>query len=268
MVHRQCNNQEGMANIEVTPAIDVPEVQMQVQAGAAAGAQRVKRVILAVPGDSFTNRFLLSWTRTLNALWSNPKYDLIIAPGVSSCVHFARMHTMGLSVLRGHEQKPFNGMEYDVWITLDSDIVWTPEQIIELIENTEVHPVVAGQYMMSDMQHLAVVKDWDTDYFAEHGTFQFLTPQAVSEWKQETGLKFMPVSYAGMGLMGCRKEVLDALEYPYFHSALQEIRGKDGKLLRDMCGEDVSFIKNIQAAGYTVMLNTDLRVLHEKRVCL
>lgn len=231
-------------------------------------APRKKRVILAVPGDSFTSKFLLSWTRTLNALWSSAKYELIIAPGVSSCVQFARMHTLGLSVLRGCDQKPFNGMEYDVWVTIDSDIVWTPEQMMELIDSTDVHPVVAGQYMMADMEHLAVVKEWDTDFFAEHGSFQFLTPKVIAEWKQETGLKFMPVSYVGLGMFACRKEVLDALQYPYFYAPLQEIRTKDGVLLRDLCGEDVALIKNIQAAGYTVMLNTDLRVGHEKRVCL
>lgn len=247
----------AMADIEVTPSLNVPVSQ-----------PRVKRVILSVPGDNFTNKFLMSWTRTLNALWSNPKYDLIIAPGVSSCVHFARMHTLGLSVLRGCDQKPFNDMDYDVWVTLDSDIVWSPEQIIEIIENTEIHPVVAGQYMMSDMQHIAVVKDWDEDFFAEHGSFQFLTPADVAQWKKETGLKFMPVNYVGLGMFACRKEVLNSLQYPYFHSELQEIHTKDGKLLRDMTGEDVSFIKNIQKAGYTIMLNVDLRVGHEKKIVL
>lgn len=249
-----------MENVQVSPMLNVPNVPVE--------PPKKKRVILAVPGDNFTNKFLISWTRTLNMLWSNPKYELIIAPGVSSCVHFARMHTLGLSVLRGCDQKPFDNLDYDIWVTLDSDIVWTPEQMLELLENTEIHPVVAGQYMMADMQHLAVVKDWDEDYFCEHGTFQFLTPQDIANWKKETGLKFMPVSYAGMGVMACRKEVLNSLQYPYFYTPLQEIKTKDGVLLRDICGEDVSFIKNLQAAGYTLMLNTDLRVGHEKRVCL
>jgi len=112
------------------------------------------------------------------------------------------------------------------------------------------------------------VKDWDVDFFAEYGSFQFLTPQSVANWKQETGLKFMPVSYVGLGMFACRKEVLNSLQYPYFYTPLQEIKAKDGTILKDMAGEDVSFIKNIQNAGYTIMLNTDLRVGHEKRVVL
>lgn len=262
----------SVQNIQVTPVLNIPKVEtpnISVSMPAPIPEQpRKKRVILSVPGDNFTNKFLMAWTRTLNAIWTSGKYEIIISQGVSSCVHFARMHTLGLSVLRGHDQKPFNGFEYDIWVTLDSDIVWTPEQLMELIDNTDIHPVVAGQYMMSDMEHLAAVKDWDTDFFAEHGTFQFLTPEMVTKWKQETNLKFMPVSYVGMGFWCCKKEVLDSLQYPYFHSDLQEIRTKDGKILRDMAGEDVSFIKNIQKAGYTVMLNTELRVLHEKRICI
>ena len=250
---------ENMENIQVTPSLSIPKTVEE---------PRKKKVIIAIPGDNFTNKFLLSWTRTMNVLWTCGKYEVIIAPGVSSCVHFARMHTLGLSVLRGDDQKPFNDMDYDVWITLDSDIVWSPEQIIELIENTEIHPVVAGQYMMADLQHLAVVKDWDEDFFAEYGSFQFLTPKDIENWKKETGLRFMPVSYVGLGMFACRKEVLNSLKYPYFFTELQEIKTKNGTVLRDMNGEDVSFIKNIQKAGYTIMLNTDLRVGHEKRVVL
>jgi hypothetical protein len=48
--------------------------------------------------------------------------------------HFSRMKTLGLDVLRGADQKPFGGqVDYDVWLTIDSDIVFTPEQIVELL---------------------------------------------------------------------------------------------------------------------------------------
>jgi hypothetical protein len=43
------------------------------------------------------------------------------------------MKTLGLDVLRGADQKPFGGqVDYDIWLTIDSDIVFTPEQLIEL----------------------------------------------------------------------------------------------------------------------------------------
>jgi len=225
-----------------------------------------KRIIIGVPGDSFTSNFLIAWTRTLYTLWESNKYEVIIAPGTSSFVSFARMKTMGLDVLRGKDQKPYNGLEYDVYITIDSDIVFSPEQLLELIANTDIHPVVSGYYMMSDVKHFAVVKEWNTEYFAETGSFEFLSPEHISKWKEETGAKFMPVNYVGMGFFACRKEVLDSLKYPYFNAELQRITKADGTELVDICSEDVAFCKNIYAAGYSVYLNTELRVGHEKRL--
>lgn len=227
-----------------------------------------KRVVIGIPGSTFSNNFIISWTRMLYALWDSNKYEVIIAPGTSSFVPFARMKTMGLDVLRGKTQKPFDGMGYDVYVTIDSDIVFTPEQMIELIESTEIHPVVAGYYMMSDARSLAVVKDWDTTYFARNGTFQFLTLADMEAWKSQTESRFMPVSYAGMGFFAVRKEVMDSLVYPYFDAELQKVTAEDGKELVDICSEDVAFCKNIQAAGYPVYIHTGLRVGHDKRVVL
>ena len=62
------------------------------------------------------------------------KYDIIISPATGSFVPFVRMATLGLDVLRGQEQKPFDGQPFDVWITIDSDIVFTFEQIEKLIK--------------------------------------------------------------------------------------------------------------------------------------
>jgi len=227
-----------------------------------------KKVVIGIPGSNFSSNFVLSWTRTLYTLWESNKYEVIVAPGTSSFVSFARMKTLGLDVLRGKDQKPFNGMEYDVYITIDSDIVYTPEQIVELIECTEIHPVVAGYYMMSDVKSLAIVKDWDTTHFASNGTFKFLNLQDIEKWNSETGARFMPVSYTGMGFFACKKEVLDALKYPYFDSELQKITMENGTELVDICSEDVAFCKNIKNAGYTVYVHTGLRVGHEKRLII
>ena len=112
-----------------------------------------KRVVIGLPGDNFTSKFLISWTSALNVLWETQKYDLIVSPGVSSYVTFARMQTLGLDVLRGIQQKPFNNLDFDVWVTIDSDIIFTPQQLIDLIESTEIHPVVSGMYRMSDLTH-------------------------------------------------------------------------------------------------------------------
>ena len=251
--------------------------------------QKKLRVIIGLPGDHFSQAFLLSWTQALHILISSNRYDIVVSPGKSSFVSFARMQTLGLDVRRGKNQKPFNGEKYDIFVSIDSDVVFSASQLIELIECTKVHPVVSGYYMMSNNKQFAVVKDWNKDYFAKNGTFQFMEPKDTEEAikkfsneleerrtaeEQKKELKpisepdFMKVSYAGMGFFACRKEVLDDLQYPYFNRELQRIKSKDGVEMVDMCSEDVSFCKNIEDAGYDIMLNTRLRVGHEKAVIL
>ena len=145
----------------------------------------LKKIVFALPGDNFSSQFLISWTSTISKVLEMQKYDIIIAPATGSFVSFVRMKTLGLDTRRGDTQKPFNNQDYDVWITIDSDIIFTPEQVIELIESTEHHPVVAGMYRMSDLKNYAFVKDWDTNYFKENGTFKFITPEEIEEWKKE-----------------------------------------------------------------------------------
>jgi hypothetical protein len=255
----------------------------------AAVSDKKKRVIIGLPGDHFSQSFLLSWTQALHILISSNRYDIVVSPGKSSFVPFARMQTLGLDVRRGKHQKPFNGEPYDVYVSLDSDTVFSAAQLIELIESTKLHPVVSGYYMMANNKQFAVVKDWNKEFFAKNGTFQFLEPKdteaamkkfidelderkAAEEAKKEpkpiSDPDFMKVSYAGMGFFACRKEVLDDLQYPYFNRELQRIRGSDGVEMVDMCSEDVAFCKNIEDAGYDIMLNTRLRVGHEKSVVL
>jgi hypothetical protein len=223
----------------------------------------MKSVIVAFPGRTFSGSFLMNWSKTLLEL-TKRGYNVAMVNDYSSFVPFARMKTLGLDVLRGSEQKPFGGnVNYDVWVTIDSDIFFIPEQIIELIEDTDKHPVVSGVYRMTDLKHYAAVKNWDLDYFKKYGTFKFLRLEDL-----EGAPKYMKVAYNGMGFMAIRREVLEKLKYPYFSYPLQEIEREDGTLVRDMCSEDVAFCKNITDAGYNVMVNTTLKVGHEKQLVI
>jgi hypothetical protein len=228
-----------------------------------------KQVVLALPGDNFSSAFLMSLLTTMNALLDSNKYKLIISPGVSSYVTFARMQTLGLSVLRGAEQKAFDGQAFDYWITIDSDQVFSPVQIIDLLDSLETHPVVAGCYRMSNLTHYPVVEEWDNEYFKKHGSFEYMGVEKLEAWKKENeGENFKKVAYAGMGFFGMRKEVIDAMKYPYFDSEKNTIEGDNRVVFQDIISEDVAFCKNIKKAGYDIMLKATLRVGHEKKVVL
>jgi hypothetical protein len=223
----------------------------------------MKKVVVALPGREYSGTFLTNWSETL-MLMVQKGYKITMINEYSSFVSFSRMKTLGLDVLRGATQVPFGGqLDYDVWLTIDSDIVFTPHQVIELIEDVDKHPVVSGLYRMTDLKHYAAVKEWDMEYFKKHGTFQFLKVDEL-----DTSEKYMKVAYNGMGFFACRKGIIENLKYPYFSYPLIEIETEDGKLLRDMCSEDVAFCKNLKDAGYHVIVNTSLRVGHEKTLVI
>ena len=216
------------------------------------------KVVIALPGRTFSGGFMLNLLETVEILKSK-KYVVLITNEYSSYVTYSRMKTLGLDVRRGADQKPFGGkLDYDVWVTIDSDIRFTPDQIIELIEDTKKYPVVSGLYRMEDLKHCACVKKWDTDYFKANGSFRFME---VGEPEKED--KYISVAYNGMGFFACRKGVIEKLKYPYFSYPLVDIDG-----LRDTCSEDVSFCKNLTDAGFDVTVNTTLRVGHEKTLVI
>lgn len=198
----------------------------------------------------------MNWTKTVMTL-NKKGYEIVVTNEYSSYVTYSRMKTLGLDVLRGADQVPFGGtLNYDVWLTIDSDILFTPEQVIELIEDTKKYPVVSGLYRMQDRVHFATVQEWDVEYFKRYGSFEFMRDLPAD--------KYVPVAYSGMGFFACRKGVIEKLKYPYFSYPLVEIEAEDGKILRDTCSEDVSFCKNLTDAGFEIMVNTGLHVGHEK----
>ena len=220
------------------------------------------KVIIALPGRTFSGGFMLNLLETVQTLKSK-NYTVMITNEYSSYVTYSRMKTLGLDVLRGADQKPFGGkIEYDVWVTVDSDIRFTPEQMIELIEDTNKYPVVSGLYRMEDLKHYACVKKWDVEHYITHGSFEFMKSD------EEIKDKYISVAYNGIGFFACRKGVIEKLKYPYFSYPLVEMEGKDGVMLNETCSEDVSFCKNLTDAGFEIIVNTSLRVGHEKTIVI
>jgi hypothetical protein len=216
------------------------------------------KVVFCMPGRTYSREFLLAWSDVLMQA-SSRGHQIMISQQYSSVVHFARAKCLGGDVLKGPDQKPFQGsVDYDVMMWIDSDIVFKPEDFFALLESP--HDVTAGLYMMEDLQHFAAVKDWNEDYFQKFGTFKFLRPDdlegAGSESKDSS---YLPVAYAGMGWMLIRKGVVESIKYPWFWSDLQTV----GDLV-DMNSEDVAFCRALQAAGHQIHVDTKVRVGHQK----
>lgn len=227
-----------------------------------------KKIVIAIPGDTFSSNFLVSWSNTLISLWTSDRYDFAIAPATGTFLPHVRMQTLGLDVKRGIDQKPFKGDEFDIWLTIDSDIIFSAEQVFDILASTEKHPVVGGMYRMSDLTHFASVKTLDQEHFAKNGTYEFITPEFVDTWKKETELRYMPVNYTGLGFFACRREVIDKIAYPYFDGEMKEIKGEDGVIMKELSADDFNFCNNITKAGFEIVLDTNIRVGHLKPVVI
>jgi len=218
-----------------------------------------KNVVIALPGKEFSGTFLMQWSESLLKL-SQLGYKIALTNDYSAYVPFTRMMTLGLDTMRGNEQKPFDGkVEYDVWVTIDSDIIFKAKQLIELIEDTDKFPVISGVYRMSNSKYIAAVREWNLAHFIKNGVYEFIDPETLDE-----DVKHHEVAYVGMGFMACTREVLEKIEYPYFNYPTEELQ-IDGKTISQVFSEDVSFSKRVTDAGYKIVINTDLRLGHEKK---
>ena len=217
------------------------------------------KVVFCMPGRSYSREFLLAWSDLLMQA-SSRGHQVMISQQYSSVVHFARAKCLGGDVMKGPDQKPFQGaVDYDVMMWIDSDIVFKPDDFFALLESP--HDVTAGMYMMEDLQHFATVKEWDEDFFAKNGTFKFMKPEDIVRVGEadSPSSSYLPVAYTGMGWMMIRKGVVETIKYPWFHSDLQTV----GSLV-DMNSEDVSFCRALQAAGHTIHVDTKIRVGNQK----
>ena len=214
------------------------------------------KLVFCMPGRSYSREFLLAWSDLLMQA-SSKGHQIMISQQYSSVVHFARAKCLGGDVLKGPDQKPFQGqVDYDAMMWIDSDMVFKPEDFFNLLESP--HDVTAGLYMMEDLQHFATVKEWDEDFFTKTGTFKFMSPEDLNGLDSDES-RYLPVAYTGMGWMLIKKGVVEDIKYPWFAAPLQTI----GSLV-DMNSEDVAFCRAIKAAGHEIHIDTKVRIGHQK----
>ena len=100
------------------------------------------KVIFALPGRSYSGRFLQSWTELVHACLKND-IQPIMSQHYSPVVYYARNMCLGGDNLRGVDQLPFNGqVDYDYIMWIDSDIVFSPQHFFNLLQHDK--DIVSG----------------------------------------------------------------------------------------------------------------------------
>jgi hypothetical protein len=211
-----------------------------------------RTVIFCLPGESFSNRFLVNWSEIL--VWCITHGIRPVISSHTSCnIYYVRNMCLGANVLAGEDQKPFQGkVDYDDIIWIDSDNLPTPAHIERILSHDA--DIVAGYYRMENSDHIATVKSMNDDYFLKNGSYRFMHINEVSDHKD-----LFPVDYTGMGLMRVRKGVFEKLKYPWFAPIKMQIGGAV-----DISMEDAAFCIKARSAGFDVLIDPLVRVGHEK----
>ena len=188
-----------------------------------------KTIMIGLHGSTYSNQFMLTWSMALNSLWKNKNYDVYVVQAISENHMYARLQTLGIDLGKDtKDQKPFQGLDYDVFVMIDPDIIFKPDDLEKLIDRClNKNDVVSGLYP-ADPQY----------YFASLDT-QLMKIEKDNDKKEEI------VSFVGLGFFACKKKVIDSLEFPYFTNIFTE---------------EMTFCKSIQDKGFLITLYKDLRV--------
>jgi len=210
--------------------------------------------MVCLPGNNFSDNFmkciidLVSWAHT-----SGAGHQLRFSFASSCNIYYVRNMCLGASVMRGKDQKPFDGEYYDYILWIDSDQIFKPADLERLLSRDL--DVVGGLYLMAGGVQYAAVKDWDKKFFKKHGSFNFLTPKDASHT-----LAPIEVSYTGFGFLLVKHGVFESLEYPWFRQRMIKIGD-----MQDACMEDVYFCLTAKEAGYNVHVDPTVIIGHEKK---
>jgi len=226
------------------------------------------KIILATPGKSYSNKFLISWTELLWSLFKRG-IEIQLVNRYSSVVYYARNLCLGGDNLKGENQLPYQDqVDYDYIMWIDSDIVWRSEQFFKLLNTLENYPqlqMISGLYKMEDMIHYATVINWELDFFKKQGTFRFMSIDDLKPYDKGT---LIEVAYTGMGFMLVRKGVFEKVGYPWFKPIWEKIPLDNGINVVDFTSEDVGFCRTATEKGIKIMVDPSIIVGHEKKMVL
>lgn len=203
------------------------------------------KIAFCLPGDTFTGGFLDSWTRTIAALIEAGINIGIVSRCYSADVAQARLSCLGARRDATGSWQVFHGAPAEIVVWIDSDIVWTVDDLFLMLETMTQHPeigILSGLYPMSPGGSFAA--------FRESG--EPLTPSDA------LGSRPLQVDYCGMGFMGVRRSVYTFVDYPWFARTLT--------LEGDLMSEDAAFCRAAAAAGIRTYVHPLIDLRHEKRV--
>lgn len=173
----------------------------------------------------------------------------------SSMVSDAREMTLnGDSRNEIKNTKPFKGnVTYDKILWIDSDITWSPEDVLKLYESDK--DVISGAYLLASGEATAYKKLLGPGY----------TFEDILKMKD-----LVQVDGTGFGFLCVKQGVFESLSRPWFQSSWITMEDEETKeeFSFPIMGEDLSWCKRAREAGFEIWLDPSVKVIHHKTVKL
>lgn len=219
-------------------------------------------ILIAIPTGGQIHYKFVNCLLELTATLTNQKINFLISINQGSFLPHLRAKILGADIERGEHQVPAHNHEIDYILMLDSDIVFHPDQVLQLINHQK--DVVSGYYVYAGEEtkpiqdRLISTGIWSEEYFKINKHFQTFT---VGELDKKNDL--VEVDWIGLGFCLVKRDVFKKIKYPWFSSELVKI----DKMV-DTTSEDVGFCRKISKAGIKILLDPKLKVGHLKTVIL
>lgn len=215
------------------------------------------RVIVCLPGNNFSSKFLMSLWDLQDGARRNG-IELIPSPAKSCNIYMVRSMCLGADVNRGTKQKPFNSMSYDYVLWIDSDMVFTHKHLAQLLSYKQ--DIIAAYYSWEGGQGLTC-GNWNIEEVKKGLPLHHHTEQSLKASPCKNGL--VEVDYTGFGFLLVKHGVFESLDYPWFKPEFTTFQ-KGEITISDFSFEDVGWCLNIKKKGYHIYVDPTLKAGHEK----
>lgn len=207
-------------------------------------------ILICTPGRSMEAEYVKSLIDTTQYL-NQHNISYLYLNEYSSQVNAAREATaMGSKFLNAFETAPLSGkVTYDKMIWIDSDISWTIKDFMTLY--TSEYDIVSGIYF--DDQGIPMFAFEENQIYFDHDSL--------------IG-KHLPfeVFGVGFGFVSIKSGIFENIPRPWFETVFQKVKSQDGKEIYIPWGEDYSWCKKAQLAGYKIHVDPQIRLGHHKKV--
>ena len=204
-------------------------------------------IAFCLPGNSFTDGFMLSWTRLITAM-TKLEWPYFVSNYRAADMHNCRNRVViGESKLE-KDMKPFGGREYDYMLWIDSDMAFNFAHLRKLIQDDK--PVVGGLYPLNRRG------DSTAGYLKGNGNHRL----ALAGFADKS--EPFVVDYVGFGFLLIKKGVFETIGFPWFQHRMVDF---DDLGLEVHTSEDVAWCKIAKENGFDTWVDPLVRLPHQKR---